>query len=418
VNRQQGNAPASGAPRVLVVGYNGANNTGAEALLQTDLRDLRSVLPHAQVTVPTLSEANLRRYLQEGPDLRIEPMPTLFFRKLRRLVREHDLIMLVEGSAYMDTWTSALLWYFLWATQCAHSFGKPCLAYAVDAGDLSPSTGDWSATWPASRTSSSPGPGRPAERLHAYGVTAPIEVTADNALTFLPRPEDTGWLGREWPEAADGAIGLAVVDFHLWPVVIRPWGRQADCYKWPYYFSRSPQRAQATSTLAQGYAELADRLIREQGRPVALICMEQLDEPLARRIHGAHAPGRGRSGLLVLPVRCLPHDGAAAEPKCPGHLPLSCRHPLPPAHVPQVAVGHDLRLKSLYGELGLQEDYFLNPDLPDLWSRLHDAVSGLLADPEPMRQRLRQGYDDLAGRAAGNIRLLHRFLAEQGWARP
>jgi polysaccharide pyruvyl transferase WcaK-like protein len=88
------------------------------------------------------------------------------------------------------------------------------------------------------------------------------------------------------------------------------------------------------------------------------------------------------------------------------------------AHVPQVAVGHDLRLKSLYGELGLQEDYFLNPDLPDLWSRLHDAVSGLLADPEPMRQRLRQGYDDLAGRAAGNIRLLHRFLAEQGWARP
>jgi polysaccharide pyruvyl transferase WcaK-like protein len=403
---------------VLVVGYNGANNTGAEALLQTDLRDLRSVLPHAQVTVPTLSEANLRRYLQEGPDLRIEPMPTLFFRKLRRLVREHDLIMLVEGSAYMDTWTSALLWYFLWATQCAHSFGKPCLAYAVDAGDLSPLNRRL-VRHVASLTDLIVTRARAAaERLHAYGVTAPIEVTADNALTFLPRPEDTGWLGREWPEAADGAIGLAVVDFHLWPVVIRPWGRQADCYKWPYYFSRSPQRAQATSTLAQGYAELADRLIREQGRPVALICMEQLDEPLARRIHGLMHQGAAArvfsscqydASRMTALLRSL---SALVTSRYHAAI-LSLQ-----AHVPQVAVGHDLRLKSLYGELGLQEDYFLNPDLPDLWSRLHDAVSGLLADPEPMRQRLRQGYDDLAGRAAGNIRLLHRFLAEQGWARP
>ena len=42
-----------GPPTVLLVGYNGANNTGAEALLQADIADLRAVLgPDARLTVP------------------------------------------------------------------------------------------------------------------------------------------------------------------------------------------------------------------------------------------------------------------------------------------------------------------------------------------------------------------------------
>jgi hypothetical protein len=32
------------APRVLMLGYNGANNTGAEALLLSDIEDVRAVL--------------------------------------------------------------------------------------------------------------------------------------------------------------------------------------------------------------------------------------------------------------------------------------------------------------------------------------------------------------------------------------
>ena len=75
-----------------------------------DLADLRAVLgPDARLTVPTLNAANLRRYLDETPTLRIAPIPSVFPGAVRRLVREHDLVVLVEGSAYMDTWTPALL---------------------------------------------------------------------------------------------------------------------------------------------------------------------------------------------------------------------------------------------------------------------------------------------------------------------
>jgi hypothetical protein len=133
----QRHGAARPAPRVLLLGYNGANNTGAEALLLADIEDVRAVLgPQAVITIPCINPPNLRRYISEAPNLRIAPMPTLFFATLRRLVRENDLVMLVEGSTYMDTWTSAMLWAYLWATRCADDMDRPCLAYAVDAGEI------------------------------------------------------------------------------------------------------------------------------------------------------------------------------------------------------------------------------------------------------------------------------------------
>ncbi|BDZ69790.1 hypothetical protein GCM10025861_03070 [Methanobacterium petrolearium] len=107
--------------KVLLVGYNGANNTGSEARLMAIIEDVRRVIgSNTEITVPTLNEENLRRYLKEDEHLHIAPIPSIFFFAVDRLVREHDLVLLVEGSCYMDTWTSALLWAFLWATHSAH----------------------------------------------------------------------------------------------------------------------------------------------------------------------------------------------------------------------------------------------------------------------------------------------------------
>ncbi len=112
-------------PKVLLVGYNGANNTGSEARLLSIIEDVRRVLgPELHITVPTLNEENLRRYLDEDECLHIAPIPSIYFLALRKLVKEHDLVLLVEGSCYMDTWTSALLWAFLWTTRCANSLKK------------------------------------------------------------------------------------------------------------------------------------------------------------------------------------------------------------------------------------------------------------------------------------------------------
>jgi polysaccharide pyruvyl transferase WcaK-like protein len=409
-------------PRVLMVGYNGANNTGAEALLQADIDDVRAVLgPSARITVPTLNEANLRRYLSESPTLRISPMPTLYFGAIRRMVRESDLVMLVEGSTYMDTWGSPLLWAFLWATSCAATMGKASLAYAVDAGTLSRFNGERVRSV-ASRTDLIVTRTRAAaERLQTLGVTAPMEWTADNAFTFRTRPEDQGWPLRDWPLSRRGMIGLAMVDFSLWPAVMRPWGAKERCYKWPYYFSRSRERLEYSRALARGYAAAADRVVERTGKAVALICMEQVDESLAGDVYGlmkhpecarvfsARQYNASQMTVLLRSLELLVTSRFHATV-------LSLE-----AEVPQIAVGHDLRLSTLYGDLGLRDDWFLRPPgvegpsparaLQQLFAELEARLERLLASPHRQSEALHRGHAEHLGRARRNRRLLASFAS-------
>lgn len=403
-------------PQILMMGYNGANNTGAEALLLADIEDVRAVLgPDSQIIVPTINPANLRRYLHEEPTLHIAPIPTVYVLALRRLVRQSDLIMLVEGSTYMDTWTSAMLWAYLLVTHSACSDGKPCLAYAVDAGTLKPFN-RWLTRREASKTDLIITRAEAAaDRLRSWGVTAPIETTADNAFTFDPDAADEGLLRRLWPEATGEIAGLCPVNFYLWPVVMRPWGRQEHCYRWPYYYSHSAERTRATEELAARYAALADCLVAEQGMSVALICMEQLDEPLALAVreHMSHA-----DAARVFSAREYNASQITAILRGLDLLLTSRYHAAVlslAAQVPQIAVGHDLRLKTLYEDLGLAEGFFVDPHDADLYTAVRERVEQVLEDPWPIKDVLSRGYDDHVQRARHNRDLLRAFVADHGW---
>ncbi len=402
--------------KVLLVGYNGANNTGAEALLLSDIADVRAVLgPDVLITVPTLNEANLRRYVQESSTLRIVSVPPIFPLAVRRLVAEHDLIMLVEGHCYMDDSSSLLLWAYLWATHCAHTGGKPCLAYSVDAGELTPLNRRL-VRHEANKTDLIITRSQAAaDRLRAGGVTAPIQVTADNALNFEALRSDEGWVQREWTQARSGLVGLAAVNYHLWPVVIRPWGRSEDCYQWPYYFSTSPERKSAAAELAKGYAALADCLVREHDKSVALICMEQLDEPLAHRIQQQMlCPDRARifsarqysASQMTTLLRSLDLLVTSRYHGCVLSL---------AGQVPQVAVGHDLRLKTIYDELGFTKQFFLDPHTPNLCETLRERVERLLADPALEKESLQRGYEEHLQKSRANRALLRSFVQARGW---
>lgn len=415
-----------GRPRVLMVGYNGANNTGAEALLQADIRDLRAVMgPRAHITVPTLNESNLRRYLKQGPGLTISPIPTLFFAAIGRMVSESDLVLLVEGSTYMDTWGSPLLWFFLWASRCAARMGKPSLAYAVDSGSLSRANErrvrDTATTTDLIITRNEAA----AARLKGIGVTAPIASTADNAFVFEPDESEAGWVSRSWPLARNGLVGIAPVDFSLFPAVARLWGRRANCYRWPYYFSCSKRRSRYGEMLARSYAELADHVVESSGKSVALVCMEQLDEAIAEKVHGLmRHPERARifsarhhnASQMTLLLRSL--DLLVTSRYHAAVLSLA-------AGVPQVAMHHDTRLATLYRDLGLAAEWFIDPCFGDCTNgtvaeleatrrriscQLRERVDALLSVPDRQRGLLKTGYEEHLGRARRNRELLAEFV--------
>ena len=153
----------------------------------------------------------------------------------------------------MDTWTSALLWYFLWATRCAHREGKPCLAYAVDAGQLRPRNRrlvrrlgehDRSDRHPVG------GGRRASPRVGGHRAD---RVDGRQRVHVRARVEDRGWARGLWPDPQRPPLGIAAVDFSRWPVVIRPWGRSENRYRWPY-FSRLASRRDASADLDRRYA--------------------------------------------------------------------------------------------------------------------------------------------------------------------
>ncbi len=402
------------APRVLLVGYNGANNTGSEARLLSIIEDVREVFGHdVIITVPTLNEANLRRYVKETETLRIEPVPTIFIFSVRKLVKRSDLVMLVEGSCYMDTWAAPLLLAFLLGSRYSSEYGKPCIAYAVDSGNLEPkrvekvrrdvSKVDLLIT----RTQSS------ADRLKGWGVTARIEITDDTAFVF-DAGEERGTLERLWPEAKGGVAGISVVDFNIWPVVFRPIGPRRNCYRWPYYFSITRERRRKADELAAHFAAEADRIVEKHEKSIALIAMEAVDERLAKRVV-EHMRHKERAKVFS----SNEHDAATMTRVLRSlDLLVTSRYHAAvlsmAAGVPQAAIGHDLRLHDLYVESGLHDEFFFESDSPTLWDDLPGVVDRLVAENDAISKRILAENAKHTERAKRNVHLLREFAVSRG----
>jgi hypothetical protein len=90
------------------------------------------------------------------------------------------------------------------------------------------------------------------------------------------------------------------------------------------------------------------------------------------------------------------------------------------AGVPQVAVGHDTRLATLYQDLGLSERWFIDPGVrewlargspaPELFTGLQKRVDLLLEAPGLQKEFLGRGYAEHLARARQNRQLLSYFV--------
>jgi polysaccharide pyruvyl transferase WcaK-like protein len=143
--------------------------------------------------------------------------------------------------------------------------------------------------------------------------------------------------------------------------------------------------------------------------------METMDEALLRKVHGHMAhPDRARFfcsseynvSQMVSILRSLELLLTSRYHGCVLSL---------AAQVPQIAIGLDLRLKTIYREMGLFDDFCVEPDTPDLYASLLARVERLLANPPGVRDALRRGYEKHRVDAQRNRSLLRDFVRVRGW---
>jgi polysaccharide pyruvyl transferase WcaK-like protein len=151
-------------------------------------------------------------------------------------------------------------------------------------------------------------------------------------------------------------------------------------------------------------------MIEKYEKPVALICMEELDEPLAKlirssmrhwektRIFSSREYNASRMTSILRSLELLVTSRYHA-----GVLSLD-------AAVPQTAIGHDQRLRDLYRDLEIYDGYFLEHTDPQLFQLLEERADKLMRDPAAQRELLHENSQIQHARAKRNAGLLSKLM--------
>ncbi len=400
--------------KILLVGYNGARNTGADARVVALTQQLEEALgaDEAELTVMTLDTRNVSGYFSES--IRLYRFTTLFFFSLLRALSRSHVAVLCEGSTLTRTFADALCVFYCEAAGVMKRQHKPCIAYGSEVGHLDGwlarlSRDMMSATYFIVRTEAS------LMNLKSLGLQG--HVGTDTAWTFHT-PEGDAWARHQLiDDGWDGQmplLGVAVVNPFCWPVRPSLWrwltatltGDHTQQYDKMYFFSDSPERRRKYRQYLEGMAEAANRYQREHGAFVVILGMEQLDTTACRdfeqRLEGPHALYTSlthdvfqMTGLL----RCL---SALVTSRYHAAV-LSMEH-----KTPIVAVTFDARLEGVISECELDGDYLHRVDDDGLG----DRITSSLRKAEEHRHEISALIDKHLAIYKGKTRQMTQFFTE------
>ncbi|NGQ94424.1 polysaccharide pyruvyl transferase CsaB [Brevibacillus sp. SYP-B805] len=168
-------------PRILISGYYGFNNAGDDVVLYGIISSLRREQPHISLSV--LSNQPERTAALFGIAAHNRWRLSVIFRELSRC----DLLVMGGGTLMQDVTSPRSVLYYLGIVTMAKMLGKPVVFYAQGFGPVLKPFSRWMIKRVVNlvdvitvRDFES------GEDFKACGVTAPLYVTADPALTIHP----------------------------------------------------------------------------------------------------------------------------------------------------------------------------------------------------------------------------------------
>lgn len=270
--------------KILLVGYNGARNTGADARVVALVEQLIEEFgDKIEVTVMTLNPENTKGYFPES--VHIYPFPTFFCWSLFRAASAHHVAILCEGSTLTHTFADALSMFFCQAAGIMKRQGKPCIAYGSDVTPLQPrlrklTQQTCSEVQFIARSKPS------LNALKEMGLQCTLGT--DTAWTFrVPEAHDRGrdLLMQQGWDGKKKLIGVAVINPYCWPVRPSLWkwikavlmGKRKLQYDKMYFFSDSKERRKNYKNYLTQLAQAIKTYTSEHEAFAVIIGMEKLD---------------------------------------------------------------------------------------------------------------------------------------------
>lgn len=366
--------PAGGPRKILLAGYCGAGNAGADIHMGEIIRQLRHLFRSDQVQFAYASA----HPVDAAPYADIAWTPDA--NDLATCLDSYDGVIVCEGSLFKSQFSNAMALSFIGMLGMAAAQRKPGIAYGVEAGAMDAGIAGFARaacqeTLIVARSAGS-------QRLLArqYGLAA-VRGT-DTAWSFAAgAPGDArarlaaaGWDGNA------KVLCVAPVNPFWWPACPDPAkaaamhasGLHRDLHRTSIFFHRDSPEVRATyDRYLDGIAAAVQAYCRECGAFLILVGMERQD-----RRHCNDLQARLGVAAPVFASGELPHADLVAVLRC-AHIVVSSRyHALVtsmPGSVPGIGITTDERIRNLMAECGTPE-CVLDAGAPDLG----DALGGLL----------------------------------------
>ncbi len=380
--------------KILLVGYNGARNTGSDVRVAALAQQITEAFEPGEVelSVMTLDEASTAVYFKETA--RQVPFNTLFFKKLFEACSENHVIVLCEGSTLKSKFADALTLYNCQAAGIAKTQGKPSIAFGSEIGEMEPYLEQTardlcSDTYFITRSAQSD---KERNRLGLKG-----HLGTDTAWLFdssQAQEQVASFLRDAHLNEEKPLLGIAPVNPFCWPVKPSPAklirslisGDRSLQFQSLYFFSWSEYREKMFHAYIDALAQAAITFCAERGYQPVIFGMEKIDEQACRLLNermGGNVPlvlSKDTDGYfiseLLRSLSLLVTSRYHAQVLAIDGL------------VPTVAVSMDERLDNLSAELGAQKNLLLHVDDADLAPRLLLALDYAYENSEELAETI------------------------------
>jgi polysaccharide pyruvyl transferase WcaK-like protein len=382
--------PTGDPVRLLLVGYSGAHNIGADIRVAELVRQLRHVFGPERIDFELLAIGE-QRLAEQPPGVITTRAEGYLPQLLGKRIASADGVMACEGSMFKSDFSNMLALLLTGSLAMASAQRKLALAWGAEAGAMDDRLRDFTRRFCRDALIVARNP--PSEQALA-GLGLRTFLGADPAWTYRPSPAGRAeelLRGVGWDGAASVTCVCPVNPF-WYPVkpdlarareMARTGAHRADHFASVLFHEHSPDSVRRYEHyLDQLACSIRERTARP-GQFVILLGMEMLDrqacEDLAARLP-AGAP-------VLLGDRLAAADVVAILRR--SDLVISSRYhailTAIPGLTPAIGVFHDERISNLLGELG-RPDLGIPVGASDLADQVTAAIAAATADPDGLRQ--------------------------------
>ncbi len=375
--------------KLLLAGYVGTRNTGADVRVEEMIRQFRHVIgdDNLEMTIVSTDRKLSAGYFRT---VRQITLPQVFPKFLFDECPKHHGVVACEGSMYKSKFSSALTTMMAGAVGMAAAENKVSVGYGAEAGHMTDTLRDFvrkynKHTLVICRNE----PSR--EVLGELGIRT--RPGADTAWTFDPAPLELGaeLLRKAGWDGQKPVIAVCPINPFWWPVtpdVGKALAHQflgeykREHYKSIYFHTRTSENERKYETYIEAFAKATHAFCQERGFFPIMVGMEKLDRGACEAVAKAMPSG----AALFISDEHRMYDMVSVLRNCSAMV-SSRFHAIVtsmPGLVPSGGVTMDERIRNLMNDRGHQ-DLFFEVDEEHLADKVLNMMHRLVDEADRIR---------------------------------